>query len=955
MISNHVSFPYKVKIFSKKAMKTTGFFVLCLAALSMMSSCQRGKTNQELDTLYARFKKLDWKHYSYPVAFGGGDCLSVADLWWYGRVRAFGLGTDISVQCNNCAEFWLTMVPAEKKPGYAGVEVTWEPVLEAGNAYAFKQMYRQLSDLPDFIVMGGKIVWKREVEEYEEVNPVIRYYYVPGKDIESMKITLVYEVREERTVNLYHATNSSEKGWRETWLSFRAPWDGARPGWEGFRIPRNIETLEQDPTRTANMYSSLVQPIDYTLPPFPALNRSTDSITVFMRNMYPTGKGVAEALQNAGVETMLFEGEFWLFNDPGMCVFGNFAREARNIGIENLAMPPVLDEHLQRDTSKPDGFLSHLFFYESFDPVDQGMGKLEFGRMVAGNVSNYLSQWYELSPDGTAYFFNNEMDGTFAYGVAGNGRLYQAFPSEIPEYSALKEATPRESYQMIFKFFNDFHDWIRDGLPEERAANFEVVGHCGRAAFQNAYAVHCGVDMVVSKNIHRQNLNIVTANARGAANAYNAKYGYCFDMWNRNIWLNMPPETVENLLKVYYHAGAASMMNELPVYNLEEKRWTGYAPVWLDFVRYAKTHPQRGISQSRIAVMRAMGDDWNRVASPSSGWESVRLIPWLFCYDHLFGALKKEGTTLSLLQKLDQYIISQSSKADPEMSPLQYFNEKQKEIPDDLFWYHDFNLLNLFFKDFGNYYTTRMDKLVTGTPYGPVDFIPWDTPLEKMKNYDAIIYMGRGLGIGSTRQEIDKLEKYVNSGGRLVMAKGQLRNDDDGFDQSAFCNIEISDMTTGFIHSSFGKGEIWLAPGEWLTEADYGDAKNAVIEAVEPARWLILENDNGHIEYNILKKKEMYSIPVFNHGRGKYPANNGIDHGAWDGKLILDRNKFHTGGDMEVWRVKYNASAVHADPFTLEKIRFTINNGSIEVPVRVEEFEEIIVAPGNKGEQLFFE
>lgn len=937
-------------------MKATKFCLFCVATLLMALSCKQQNNPQALDALYSQFEQLEWKSYSYPISYGGGDYLSVADLWWYGRAKAFGHKTDVSVKCSNCTEFYLRMSPTGNIPGYAGVEILWKSVMEVGYVYAFEQMYRQLSDLPDFIVMGEKIVWKKGLEKYAEENPAVRYYYVPEKDDESIKITLVYEMKEERSVNLYHSSKLSSKGGRDTFISFRSPWNGQRPEWEGFKMPRKLQILEQDPGQTANLYSHLMKPVDYRLPPLSVLDRAVDSLTVFMRNMYPTGKGVGEALQNAGIKTMLFEGEFYIFNDPEMCVFGNFAEEARKIGIENLAMPCVLDEHLQRDTSKPEGFLHHLFFRQSFDPVDEDMGELEFGKIVAGNVSKYLSRWLDSSPDGEVYFFNNEMNGTFNYGVAGNGRLNQAYPSEIPEYAPLKDGCPREAYGLIFKFFSDFHDWVREGFTEDKAGKFNVVGHFDRAAFQNAYAVHCGVDMVVPKNIHRQSLNIVVANARGTANAYDVEYGYCFDMWNRTIWPNMSPQTIENLLKVYYHAGANSMMNELPVYNLKENAWTGYAPVWLDFVRYAKTHPQRGSSQSRIAVMRALGDDWNRVASPSSGWESVRLIPWLFCYDHLFEAFKKDGTTLSLLQKLDQHILSQISNGKSESSALQYFNEKRKEIPDDLFWYNDYNLLNLFFKDFGNYYTTSMDKLVTGTPYGPIDFIPWDTPLEKMKNYDAIIYMGRGLGIGSTQKERENLEEYIQAGGRLVMARGQLRNDDDYFDTSSFCNIKISDVPIGFTHASFGKGEIWLAPGEWLTCDDYEDAKRSVIEAVKPAKWLTLENDNGHIEYNVLKKNEMYAIPVFNHGRGKYPANNGKDHGKWDGKLVLDKSKFYpNNNDIEVWKVKYNSSVVQSDPFTLEKLDFETNAGCIEIRILLDEFEEIIVAPKSKGVQLFFE
>jgi len=78
---------------------------------------------------------------------------------------------------------------------------------------------------------------------------------------------------------------------------------------------------------------------------------------------------------------------------------------------------------------------------------------------------------------------------------------------------------------------------------------------------------------------------------------------------------------------VFYHAGARYLMNEIPIYLEEEKKLSGWGPAWFDVCRYARLHPCRGEPRVRIAVMRALGDEWNRAAAPSSGWESGLWLP----------------------------------------------------------------------------------------------------------------------------------------------------------------------------------------------------------------------------------------------------------------------------------------------------------------------------------------
>ena len=102
----------------------------------------------------------------------------------------------------------------------------------------------------------------------------------------------------------------------------------------------------------------------------------------------------------------------------------------------------------------------------------------------------------------------------------------------------------------------------------------------------------------------------------------------------------------------------------------------------------------------------------------------------------------------------------------------------------------DYRLLDLVFPGYGTPDTARLDRLFTGTPFGPVDMIPWDTPANRLQGYGLIVHMGAN---GMDEVQLTALRRYVEQGGTTVLALGQVRVE-GGPDRRFVSGPEVSDL-----------------------------------------------------------------------------------------------------------------------------------------------------------------
>jgi hypothetical protein len=308
--------------------------------------------------------------------------------------------------------------------------------------------------------------------------------------------------------------------------------------------------------------------------------------------------------------------------------------------------------------------------------------------------------------------------------------------------------------------------------------------------------------------------------------------------------------------------------------------------------------------------------------------------------------------------------------------------------------FRDFNLLNIVFPNYGNYYRTFTDRLCTGTPYGPVNMIPWDIPLDKLEKYKVVFFLGGPNAIDNKQYE--NLKKYVKNGGVLIMAIGQLRKEDGSFyktdfsdlfgvklgdirllhypqretliiedpkeypythldlaDSTAEVRFRLTDSSPWVVENHLGKGKAYLFATEHLTQ--YGDAPAMDImkSELEKTKWLTFSKGSSWLEYMVQKKGDCYILPIFNHGNVGFPSGNGKKTGPWNGRVTLKLDKFEfPKGELTVYESVYVPD--EKIPYKLVKIASTQKYGKLSFNIKIDKFSEIVIGPSEKVKQEYF-
>lgn len=448
--------------------------------------------------------------------------------------------------------------------------------------------------------------------------------------------------------------------------------------------------------------------------------------------------------------------------------------------------------------------------------------------------------------------------------------------------------------------------------------------------FPNAYYYSGGADLVLCKNIHRESLNMAIANARGNAGAYGKRWGLDIDCWFRtNIW-NFHESELAQMYPTALFAGPALVMTEIGPHFASGKdgrigtNKTGVE--FLNFCRLAKTHPQRGKQIVKIGFMRGAAVD------PFTTWKF-----W-----------------------------------------IRAFNDRSEDL---LTVEKDWDLMDMFFYKWGKSCSTYSERLLTGTPFGPVNLIPWDIPLEKLKDYALVVFVNNANVMDKAQYE--NLKKYVEYGGTLLMAASQLRKN-----KQEYYKVDVSDLfgvqlgsreklrrgdkelnyallipeggnvlekfSNGdplLVEKKTGKGRAYLFATDYLTDREKV-ARELVGRLAEKTRAFEFFPFSGWLEYMVQKKGDIYIIPIINQGRGRFPSGNGIDHGDWKGKLLVDLNKLGLSGELEAQKVEWDAVA---DKFRLTPLTpHNQGNGKIALDIAVNRWCEILLGPKGKTTQCFF-
>ncbi len=882
----------------------------------------------------------------------GGDRWGVPELWWYGRAKGFSYGADVVIRSEDATSFWMKgRAQAQKDTGLFGVAIQWGRPLGTGYAYKFVLRMQPADCLPDLITVNDCVVWRKSKGYANAAAYEVECVYVPASPEETATLRLMRECGSQWfTLHPPHQNSWNPRNF----ICQRGAYNGPRPAYEKAFVPEGaqLHAIDSHLACTA-FHDSLFQPTEYERPGLPKLPYPTADVKIVERGISPIEGG--KYLRTGIADVLAYLPSSSYGSEPG---FELWAKAAAEAGFREILVSPVLElRNCGYPKAQPG---KHQFFHwhslmRGSTPVMPSMPKwspAERKARIAEAVKEtcrLIQRWFELVPGGRAMMFELEVNG--AYGNYGGG-IADAAIGEIPGYESVsKGGIP--AWRLTFEYFQELRRQCESALGAQRD-RFKIMANLDRAAFQGAYCYHSGVDIVLHKNIHRQSVNVVVANSRGAAAAYGKQFGYDFDAWDRNYWGSYPLREIGQGLLVYFHSGAGYLMDEIPVWSRRDRFLSEYGKMWLDFCRYAKTHPRLGSQKVRIAVMRAMGDEWNRVAGPSASWEAGEWLP----KTEMARALREPS------------VSARWAKA-----KLAQEQGRTPKTEDTYLW--DYALLNLVFAKFGSPWRTNPDRLYTGTPYGPVDFIPWDTPAEKLSQYRVIIFLGNGAIDGQTT---GNLKQFVEAGGNLMIAAGQLRGADGELVTREFAGVQlgatrksnglpythlepagaatVSDRLANndpmVVRTGRGKGKLFLFSGECLTYWDDSAPTRIAQGLLETVKWIAFAPASDWLEYSVSKKQKMWVFAIFNHGRGFSPSGNGRDYGPWKGEVALDLPALDLKPQdgIAVYRVAHAREA--ALPFSLVPIPSSLNGMRLSFSATIAEFEEIVIGPKDHAQQDFF-
>jgi len=321
----------------------------------------------------------------------------------------------------------------------------------------------------------------------------------------------------------------------------------------------------------------------------------------------------------------------------------------------------------------------------------------------------------------------------------------------------------------------------------------------------------------------------------------------------------------------------------------------------------------------------------------------------------------------------------------------------------DLGAVRDFDLLDVFLPKFGTRQRTELTRFCTGTPYGPFDIIPWDTPSVVLNHYRLIVMMGL-FGMDTT--QYTRLKTWVGQGGTLVCALGQFRvpaaaprpfiradlavfpgaapkkngtppppvartidsphaKDGRGVPKASV-PLRVFDCIPGkgalptattlsgrplILRVRYGRGQVLLFCTPFLADAGERIAATEIVGAAKPLKMLDWAPASNWLEYIVHRKGSSYVVAIFNHGRLRFPTGLGADHGIWKGTLTLRQGQW-PGLDKNA---NFAAFAVNSTTFRLTPIALERARDGIQIHLQVDRFAEFVIGPAGSVQHDYFQ
>lgn len=509
-----------------------------------------------------------------------------------------------------------------------------------------------------------------------------------------------------------------------------------------------------------------------------------------------------------------------------------------------------------------------------------------------------------------------------------------------------------------------------------------------------------GTDILILKNEEDPQYNLMMAFGRGAGRTFGKPFGFYWEQ-SHYPYPSLDEKLHECLL--YFLSGGSWIGAEADNAPAFEK---GVVADWVypyvQAMRFAMVHPARGRPVVPIGILWTRGEAW---WVPYTVFSQMDTFQRYIQYDHATRTFRCEPS----FTKVWPWMPKERSKWRwPATGHMPLFIDRLDELK-------GYDLLDVFLPKYGDAYTTRITRRLTGTPHGPLDFVFGDKAgAEHLKSFGTIAVLGHALVRGDV---LKRLTSAVESGVSVVIGAqhfrsgptvsfsarpfggltfqdpavavegkvtgsaetfrgpaGEFRGKVYGFKGDGWQTVAAAGGKPLVISKAVGKGRAYVYLGQWIAAG--GAALRPILARLgEQAAPLTFAPADDYMEYVAYRKGAGAWVALFNHGnivigcdRLKKPRAtppeplNTKPRGPYKGEIRfrLERLGLDPAGEFALYEVAgidgkaFDAVISGHKTFTLRQVPAKRSGGAIAARVTIDKRAEYLIAPKGQGRAVFF-
>jgi hypothetical protein len=509
-----------------------------------------------------------------------------------------------------------------------------------------------------------------------------------------------------------------------------------------------------------------------------------------------------------------------------------------------------------------------------------------------------------------------------------------------------------------------------------------------------------GSDLLILKNEEDPQANIMMAMGRGAGRTFGKPFGF---YWEQTHYPFPSLDEKLHVCMLYYLSGGSWMSAELDeAPSLANDVVAEWVYPLVEAMRFAMVHPARGRPIVPVGIVHGSDDAWWIPYNPFGQMDTFQRY---IGYDHATGKLTCEPAFTKIFPWMPQQGPQWEWR---HFGHLALFIDRLDEL-------QGYNLLDVFFPKYGDAYTAHITRLLTGTPYGPVDFVLLEraTP-EHLRTFGVLAVLGKA----AVRLETEtKLADAAGSGAQVIVGVQHFPTWQGGVAGKPFGltfrkgSTDVQGPVTGMpeifagrtghysgalfsatgdgwetvasvgdrplvLRKPLGKGMVYVYLGRWMWQG--ADALRGVLAcAGRQAAPLAFDKPDDQLEYVAYRKNRGAWVAVFNHGNIVIGCDR-LDPAKW--RVPPPEPLFTTPRGPYRGTIEFRPDRMGLDPsvdyalyqvlgidgqmldgvvsgrktFEVKDIAFESRGGVIRAAVQIDKRAEYVIAPRGEGKAVFF-